>query len=127
MLRRALVVGIDHYPSFGNLGGCVNDAVALTPVLARNEDDTPNFEVKTLTAPAEVGHVGRDDLLEALDRLFAPGAHMSLLYFAGHGAQVADGADVTLVTSDGTQQTPGVRFSEVMERINACDQEVGDP
>lgn len=124
MLRRALVVGIDHYPAFGNLGGCVNDAVALTPVLARNEDDTPNFEVKTLTAPVGTGHVSRDDLLEALDRLFAPGVHMSLLYFAGHGAQVADGADVTLVTSDGTQQTPGVRFSEVMERINACDQEV---
>ena len=77
-----------------------------------------------LTAPVGSGDVGRDDLLEALDRLFAPGVHMSLLYFAGHGAQVAGGADVTLMTSDGTPQTPGVRFNEVLERINNCDQEV---
>lgn len=124
MLRRALVVGIDHYPFLGDLGGCVNDAAALGPLLARNEDDSPNFEVRMLTAPVGSGDVGRDDLLEALDRLFAPGVHMSLLYFAGHGAQVAGGADVTLMTSDGTPQTPGVRFSEVLERINNCDQEV---
>lgn len=124
MLRRALVVGIDHYPTLGDLGGCVNDAVALGPLLARNEDNSLNFEVRTLKAPVDSGHVSRDDLLEALDRLFAPGVHMSLLYFAGHGASVANGADVTLVTSDGTEQTLGVRFSEVLEKINGCDQEV---
>lgn len=124
MLRRALVVGIDNYPSFGDLHGCVNDAVALSPLLARNEDDSPNFEVRTLTAPVGGGHVSRDDLLAAVGMLFAPGADMSLLYFAGHGSQVADGADVTLVTSDGTEQTPGVRFSEVLERVNGCAQEV---
>jgi hypothetical protein len=124
MPRRALVVGIDHYLSFSDLGGCVNDAAALGPLLARNEDNSPNFEVRTLTAPAGSGHVSRDDLLGALDRLFAPGVDMSLLYFAGHGAQVAGGADVTLATSDGTDQTPGIRFAEVLEKINGCDQEV---
>lgn len=124
MARRALVVGIDNYISFENLGGCVNDAQALAPLLARNEDDSPNFEVRTLTAPAEAGCVTRDDLLEALDQLFAPGADMSLLYIASHGAQAGGGDDVTLLTTDATAQTPGVRFTEVLERVNTCSQEV---
>ncbi|WP_010145914.1 caspase family protein [Serinicoccus profundi] len=125
MLRRALVVGIDNYLRFKNLGGCVNDAHALTPLLARNEDDSPNFDVRTLTASvggAEL--VGRDALLDALDTLFGPGVDMSLLYFAGHGAPIRDNGDVTLVTSDGTNGTPGVRFSEVLELVNGCAQEV---
>lgn len=124
MLRRALVVGVDNYHHFGNLGGCVNDARSLTPLLARNEDDSPNFEVRTLTAEAERGTVYRDQFLSALDELFAPGVEMSLLYFAGHGAALAGSSDVALCTSDGTTQTQGVRFSEVLERINGCSQEV---
>ena len=124
MLRRALVVGIDNYPSFGDLSGCVNDAHALAPLLSRNEDDSPNFDVRTLTAPAGSGLVDRDELLEALDTLFGPGVDVSLLYFAGHGAPAGDQGDVTLVTSDGTNATQGVRFSEGLERINACAQEV---
>lgn len=123
-MRRALVVGIDQYNGFNNLAGCVNDAHALAPLLARNEDDSPNFEVRTLTAPADSGSVSRDQFLDALDRLFAPGVGISLLYFAGHGDQIADGGDVALCTTDGSSRTPGVRFNEVLERINRCTQEV---
>ena len=124
MLRRALVVGIDNYSALENLAGCVNDAQALAPLFARNDDDSPNFDVRTLAAPTVRGCVTRDDLLKALDRLFAPGVHMSLFYFAGHGEQAGDAADVVLATTDGTRHTPGVRFSEVLDRINACEQEV---
>lgn len=35
VLRRALVVGIDHYRSYRDLGGCVNDATALGPLHSR--------------------------------------------------------------------------------------------
>jgi hypothetical protein len=38
-----------------------------------------------------------------------------LLFFAGHGGQTAD--DVTLCTSDGTDPTPGLAFSEVLAKI----------
>lgn len=123
MLRRALVVGIDNYISVSNLAGCVNDASALAPLLSRNEDDSSNFSVQTLTARDGDGFVGRDQFLEALDSLFAPGADMSLLYFAGHGAPGEGGGDVTLMTTDSTPQTPGVFFTEVQKRINACSHE----
>lgn len=42
-MRRALLVGIDHYDKFSALSGCVNDVAALEPVLARREDGYPNF------------------------------------------------------------------------------------
>lgn len=122
-MRRALVVGIDHYERFRPLAGCVNDAHALTPLLAQSEDGSPNFDVKTLLAPD--GHVvTRDQLLRALKKLLGPGVDMSLFYFAGHGAQTGGGGDVWLVTSDGTAETPGVKFSEVMELVGSCTQEV---
>lgn len=126
MLRRALVVGIDNYSAdaISNLAGCVNDASALSPLLSRNEDDSPNFTVQTLTAREGEGCVRRDTLLRAIDELFAPGADMSLFYFAGHGAMGEAQNDVTLVTSDSTAHTPGVFFTEIQTRINACEHEV---
>lgn len=123
MHRRALVVGVDHYSSFRGLTGCVNDAKAIAPLLARHEDDSPNFSARMLTTSAGSTLVQRDQLLVALDDLFGPGAEMSLLYFAGHGVLSASG-DVSLATSDGTRQTPGVRFTEVLERIGGCQHEV---
>ena len=114
-MKRALLVGIDRYENFNPLSGCVNDVTALRPLLARNEDDSPNFDCYLVTAPQVGGMVRRDDLLEDLDRLFAPGSDFALFYFAGHG--VPQNGDVALVSSDGTNATPGIRFAEVLERI----------
>lgn len=115
-MKRALVVGIDNYggPRF-DLGGCVNDARALMPLLQRNEDDSPNFHCEHLLG--EVGGVGvrRDELHARLEALLAPGADFALLYFAGHGQGVR--GDAALVTSDASDATPGVRFTEVLEMI----------
>lgn len=124
MLRRALVVGIDNYSALENLAGCVNDAQALAPLLARNEDDSPDFDVRTLGAPTVSGCVTRDDLLKALDRLFAPGVHMSLFYFAGHGGKLVMRRMWSWRPQMARGIPPGVRFSEVLDRINACEQEV---
>ena len=48
--------------------------------------------------------------------LLSGGAEFALLYFAGHGAPTDGG--VALVTSDGTDGTPGVTFSEILAAIN---------
>lgn len=114
-MKRALLVGIDYYENFKNLGGCANDAQALHPLLARNEDDTPNLDCRLVTAPDASNPVTRDELLTRLDELLAPGADFALFYFAGHGAPQND--DVTLLTSDGAGYTPGVMFAEIVERI----------
>jgi uncharacterized caspase-like protein len=114
-MRRALVVGIDYYDRYNDLAGCVNDATALRPLLARNEDVSVNLDCRIVTASDASTRVTRDELLAMIDATLAPGAEFALFYFAGHGAPVR--GDVALVTSDGTEQTPGVQFSEVLERI----------
>lgn len=43
-MRKALVVGIDQYPSCP-LHGCCNDADSITNILSQNEDGSPNFDV----------------------------------------------------------------------------------
>lgn len=114
-MKRALLVGIDHYHSANNLSGCVNDAEALLPLLARNEDGSRNFDCKQLLAPSGLGDVARNHLIDQINALLAPGADFALLYFAGHG-KVING-DLALVTTDGRGNTPGVRFGEVLEQI----------
>lgn len=110
-MKRALLVGIDHYPpDFGDLGGCENDARALQPLLSRNEDASLNLDCKLLT-----GMVTRRELVTEVRALLAGGADFALLYFAGHGAPA--GEDVALVTSDAEDATPGVRFGEILEWV----------
>jgi hypothetical protein len=112
-VKRALLVGIDSYDEFGHLSGCVNDVEAITPLLARNEDGSPNFQCQTRRSDAE--RVTRDGLLTDLDGLLGAPADLAVFYFAGHGAELP--ADVALVTQDGTQATPGVSMSEVMTKV----------
>jgi hypothetical protein len=109
-MKRALLVGIDEYEHVAPLAGCVNDVVALQPLLARDDDGSPNFECRTVLGPPE--RITRATLVGALESLFAPGADVALLYFAGHGINAGD--DVALVTTDGVEHAWGVGFSEVM-------------
>lgn len=112
-MKRALLVGIDRYDSFGDLGGCVNDVDAVEPLLSRNDDDSPNFDCQKRTTDA--GGVTRDELLADLDALLAAGAEIAVFYFAGHGDHRVN--DVVLVTEDGTGNTPGIPFSEVLAKV----------
>jgi hypothetical protein len=111
--KRALLVGIDEYDNVGNLFGCVNDVAAAEPLLARNENGSPNFVCRMRTS--RTGGVERDALLAELDTLLGGGADVSLLYFAGHGQ--GSGNDVALVTKDATQGTPGIALSEIMAHV----------
>ena len=84
-MKRALLVGIDHYENFSPLYGCANDAEAIEPLLATNEDDSPNLECRLASARDDATQIGRDDLLEMVDVLLGGGVSFALLYFAGHG------------------------------------------
>jgi hypothetical protein len=112
-MKRALLIGIDQYVNFNDLGGCVNDVDAVEHLLARNEDNSPNFDCQMRTTAT--GGVTRDELLRDFDSLLSGGADVALLYFAGHG-QNRD-SDVVLVMQNGTDSTPGVALSEIMAKI----------
>lgn len=112
-MKRALLIGIDQYDHFDPLGGCENDVLRLYPLLARNDDDSPNFECRRLISGVE--KVTRKKIMQGVDALLAPGGDVSLLYFAGHGW--ASQSNVVLVSQDGDGDDPGVSASYVFEKI----------
>jgi hypothetical protein len=85
-MRKALIVGIDHYTHLKPLSGCVNDAHAVKSILERHADGTVNFvtpRILTGTGPADI--VKKTEFKDAVRELFAGDADIALLYFAGHG------------------------------------------
>jgi hypothetical protein len=112
-MKRALLVGIDDYDHVKGLRGCVNDVNALHPLLAKNEDGSPNFACEVRTS--DVDPVDRRSLLEDLDALLAPGADIALFYFSGHGARVVN--DAALITRDADSGDSGISLSAILGKV----------
>jgi len=116
-MRKALIVGIDHYARIGNLSGCVNDAYSVKTALERNADGTLNFsapQVLTGTSPAQ--SVQKKDLKDSVRKLFADDSEIALFYFAGHGYIEDTGG--FLCASDSETGDDGLALSEIMTLAN---------
>lgn len=118
-MRKALVVGIDHYTNVSQLYGCVNDSFAVKAMLDRHADGSVNFGVKHLTATGSSDPVGRDELRQAIESLFAGDGETSLFYFAGHGHIEATGG--YLCSSDVKTGNDGVPLAEIMTMANQSE------
>ncbi len=112
-MRRALLVGIDDYPS-APLSGCVNDAQAMAALLSKHEDGSPNFDCRLLVAPPAATTSGV--LYKHIEQLFAHEADVALLYFSGHGTENNLGG--YLVTPDAKQYREGVSMTDVLKLAN---------
>lgn len=112
-LRRALVVGVDHYPQ-APLAGCVNDAIAMDQLLARNDDNGVNFDTRLITS--DQIEISRPRLKREIEELFAHEADVALLYFAGHGTENNLGG--FLVTVDAERYDEGVSLTDVLTFAN---------
>lgn len=116
-MKRALIVGIDDYPTVRPLTGCVADASALNDLLERHADGTPNWRTELLTSDAGPDVITRDSLRQVLTELFASARDADLLFFfAGHGAQTPWGAD--LVTQDAAPHSMGVSMNDLVTLAN---------
>ncbi len=114
-MKKALTVGIDHYAA-QPLRGCVNDARAVSMLLERNGDGSPNFSVVELTS--EDGVVDAARLSGAVEDLFAGDAETVLMYFAGHGIVNRETNAGYMVAQDGRRGSWGMGLSEVLELAN---------
>lgn len=112
-MRKALVVGINDYPS-SPLKGCVNDANSIATILESHGDGSPNFGVRLMTCPSM--SISRPILREAIEQLFACDAEMALLYFSGHGLIKSTGG--YLVTADAKKYDEGVSMDDVLTLAN---------
>lgn len=116
-MRKALIVGIDHYERVSSLSGCVNDAISVEAVLERNSDGTLNFTApQVMTATSPVQQVRKRDLKDAVRELFASDAEIALFYFAGHGYIEDTGG--FLCASDVQTGDDGLSLQELMTLAN---------
>lgn len=108
MMKKALIVGINEYPT-APLAGCVNDANKIYDVLSKNEDGSPNFHCKKL-----IGHtkITRPLLRTQLEELFSDEVDVALFYFSGHGYLNDTGG--ILVTQDAIDGDLGVSMQELL-------------
>lgn len=111
-MRKALVVGINHYEHGSQLFGCVDDAHRVASVLERHSDGTVNFDVKTMAGDGPTTAISRSDLREQLKELFAGDSEVALLYFAGHGHIESTGG--YLLTSDSETGDDGVPLNDIL-------------
>ena len=112
-MRKALIVGIDHYEHIAPLGGCVDDAHSVKSALERHADGTVNFTTpRILTGTSATDAVPRATLKEAVRELFNGDSEIALLYFAGHGYIEDTGG--FLCASDCQTGDDGLSLSEVM-------------
>lgn len=116
-MRKALVVGINHYRNGPSLYGCVDDAHAVKSVLERHADGSVNFEVRLLTGTGPNDEVERSQLREQLEALFAGDAETALFYFAGHGHIETTGGYI--LTSDSRSGDDGIPLNDVLTWANA--------
>lgn len=115
-MRKALIVGIDHYDAGSQLHGCVNDAYSVRSALERNSDGTLNFDVMLLTGTGPPDPVGRDELRSAIQELFAHQGETALFYFAGHGHIEETGG--YLIASDSKNGHDGISLADVLLYAN---------
>ena len=115
-MRKALVVGINHYTHVSSLNGCVEDARSVACVLGRHGDGTVNFDVKLLLACGVTSVIGRNRLKDDVEALFADGSEIALLYFAGHGHVETTGG--YLCASDCERGDEGLPLGEVLTLAN---------
>ncbi len=116
-MRKALIVGIDHYDHIGALRGAVNDAYSVKSVLERNSDGTLNFaKPKLLAGTGPTSSASRTELRDSVEALFADDADIALFYFAGHG--YIDDTGGFLCASDCQTGHDGLALHEVMTMAN---------
>jgi len=114
-MRKALVVGIDKYPS-QPLQGCENDAASLANTLTANGDGSPNFS--TILMSSSDTDVTSEALYTALEKLFSGEAETVLFYFSGHGILDETTNAGYIVSQDGKKGGWGVSLSDIISMAN---------
>jgi hypothetical protein len=110
-MKKAVVIGIDQYPSGAELHACVNDASAVATLLETNADGSPNFDVKTYLNVRT-----RAQMKQRIEELFTGEVDTALFYFSGHGSLNMYGG--YLVTPDFSKQEPGVSMNDILMMAN---------
>ena len=110
-MRKALIVGLDHYEN-RPLQGCITDAERIGELLDRHEDGRKNFDCKQLLSVPAGSPVTAANLRHELQQLIWNPVSYAVFHFSGHGT-VTDGKPA-LVAQDGST----LRLDDVLDIVN---------
>ena len=118
LMRKAVIIGIDDYPSHP-LSGCVNDAKAMNDVLGKHgdSDETLNFATKLVTSDDQ--KVTKSLVRKSVNQLFSGDPEIALLYFSGHG--FINNIGGSLVTTDTEVDDEGVLMDTILDIANQSE------
>ncbi|WP_166336983.1 caspase family protein [Sphingobacterium chungjuense] len=114
-MRKALIVGINDYPT-SPLAACIPDANRINNILSKNYDESPNFFCKKVISSDVT--ITRNVLKDAIIDLFSTDSDVALFYFSGHGCEADDKVKSSLVTQDANGSEMGVELEFLMEKAN---------
>jgi hypothetical protein len=114
-MRRALIIGIDEYPT-APLRGCVNDAQRVAEILSKHEDGSPNFDCQLFTSPPL--EITRAFIRQKVAALLEHEADVALFYFSGHGT--VNNLGGYIVSQDAQQYDEGVAMTDVLAIANGA-------
>jgi uncharacterized caspase-like protein len=109
-MKKALVVGINNYPT-SPLTGCINDASVFANTLEKNGDGSPNFAIKLVNDVPT-----KSDLKSLIAELFSGDSDIALFYYSGHGHLNEIGGYI--VTPDHKKYDEGVSMDEILTLAN---------
>ena len=114
-MKKALLIGINAYPTGNELHGCIEDIDCLERVIARNGDGSLNFHVKKMPDVQSSGEV-----MDRICELFNGNSDTALLYFSGHGYVNETGAEIVMPDDvrDARQYYKGLQMKDIMEIVN---------
>jgi len=115
-MKKALIIGVDHYAGIKRLYGCVNDAFSVKNVLERNYDGSVNFDCQIHTATSQDKTLVRSFLSDKISELFTSRAEIVLFYFSGHGYTGDNGGYI--LGSDARRGDDGVSLDYILNLAN---------
>lgn len=117
-MRRALLIGIDAYDEFSELGGCVADATRMRDMLQRHESGDRNYECRLFTSKGKK-KITRELLTKEWCNLFRDFKGDILFYYSGHGAPTP--THTQIAAQDGSGTIPGLSMNDLLLLANQSE------
>ena len=112
-MRKALIVGMEHYDNCKPLVGCIADANNVQELLSKNEDGSDNFICE------KADDLTTRELTYKIRELFSQDLEIGLFYFSGHGSTMF--GDEYICTKDSDEIIPGVKTSDILSTVNSSN------
>jgi hypothetical protein len=113
-MRKALIIGVNHYDHLPPLTGCVHDAKSVATMLEEHYDTTANFlQPLLMVADSASTAISKTAIKDAARELFEDQSEVALFYFAGHG-YLEDESSGYLCGSECEAGDDGVLLADIM-------------